>query len=251
LAGLVLHPASEGAKVLRFWREYESTAPEEMSNSALLFHAPELPLPDALRSGPMVGIGGVWVGPLDAGARALQPLRQFGPPAADIYQPMPYSAAQTMADFLWPEGRHNYWKSGFLKSFSDGAIDTILDFYADTPSIRTVVVEHDGDSAWNRVPDGATAFGHRNWPYNLVCITAWTDPKDTDANVRWTREFWDAMKPFLADAAYVNYLGDVDDAGVRTAYGRKYERLAALKAKYDPTNFFHVNQNIPPAQTAL
>jgi len=252
MAGLVLYPLSKGREAMRFWREYEATAAEEMSNSMVLFTAPkELPLPDSLRCEPIVSIGGVYVGPLEEAERALRPLREFGPPAADIYQSMPYSAAQSMADFLWPKGLHSYWKSSFLKSFSDACIDTILDFYAKAPSPRTVVVvEHDGDSAFSRVPADATAFGHRNWPYNLVVTTMWTDPADTDANVRWTREFWEAMKPLLADAAYVNYLGEVSEESVRMAYGQKYDRLAALKAKYDPTNFFSLNQNIKPNRVA-
>ncbi len=250
-AGLVLHPASKGSEPLRFWREYEATAPEEMTNSALVFTAPpELPVPDVLRREPIVGIGGVYVGPLEVGERVLRPLREFGPPAADIYQPMPYSAAQTMADFLWPKGIYNYWKSSYLKSLSDGAIDTILDFYSKAPSPRTVVVlEHNGDGAMSRVADDATAFGHRNWPYNFLVTTMWTDAAETDANIRWTRAFWEAMRPFLAEAAYVNYLGEVDEAGIRSAYGKKYERLAALKQKYDPTNFFCMNQNIRPTRT--
>jgi FAD/FMN-containing dehydrogenase len=252
LAGLVMHPLSKGREAMRFWRKYEEAAPEEMSNSVVVFTAPaELPVPDVLRREAIVALGGVWVGPLEEGERVLRPLREFGPPAADIYQPMPYSAAQTMADFLWPKGLYSYWKSSFLKSLSDGALDTILDFYAKTPSPRTVVVvEHDGDSAWSRVPEDATAFGHRNWPYNMVITTMWTDPKDSEANIGWTREFWEAMKPFLAEAAYVNYLGDVDEEGVRSAYGKKYERLAALKQKYDPTNFFRMNQNIKPSGVA-
>jgi FAD/FMN-containing dehydrogenase len=252
LAGLVMHPLSKGREPLRFWRKYEETAAEEMSNSVVVFTAaPQLPVPDVLRREPIVAVGGVWVGSLEQGERALKPLREYGPPAADIYQTMPYSAAQTMADFLWPKGFHSYWKSSFLKSLSDGAIDTILDFYGKTPSPMTVVVvEHDGDSAWSRVPDDATAFGHRGWPYNLVVTTMWADPKDTDANIRWTREFWATMKPFLAEAAYVNYLGEVKDEDVRAAYGNKYERLAALKAKYDPTNFFSMNQNIKPSSAA-
>ena len=237
---------------MRFWRKYEAAVPEEMSNNVIVFTAPaELPVPDGLRPGAIVALGGVWVGPLEDGERALRPLREYGPPAADTYQTMPYSAAQTMADFLWPKGLYSYWKSSFLKSLSDGAMDTILDFYTRTPSPRTVVVvEHDGDSAWSRVPEDATAFGHRNWPYNLVVTTNWTDPKDSEANIRWTRKFWEAMKPFLAEAAYVNYLGEVDEEGIRAAYGKKYERLAALKEKYDPTNFFCTNQNIRPSGSA-
>jgi FAD/FMN-containing dehydrogenase len=252
LAGLVLHPLSKGREAMRFWRKYEEGAPEEMSNSIVVFTAAaELPVPDVLRREAIVALGGVWVGPLEEGERVLRPLREYGPPAADIYQRMPYSAAQTMADFLWPKGLFSYWKSSFLKSVSDGAIDTILDFYAKTPSPRTVVVvEHDGDSAWSRVPEDATAFGHRSWPYNMVVTTMWTDPKDSDANIRWTRNFWEAMKPHLAEAAYVNYLGDVEEEGIRAAYGQKYERLAVLKEKYDPTNFFCMNQNIKPRGAA-
>jgi FAD/FMN-containing dehydrogenase len=252
LAGLVLHLLSKGREVVRFWREYEKTAPEEMSNGLVLFTAPpELPLPEALRREPIVALGGVYIGPLADAEKALHPLREFGPPAADIYQPMAYSSAQSMADFLWPKGLYSYWKSGFLQGLSDGAIDTILAFYSKAPSPRTVVVvEHDGDGAFERIPADSTAFGHRNWPYNLVVTTMWTDPKDTDANIQWTREFMQAMQPFLADAAYVNYLGEVTDEGVRMAYGQKYERLAALKAKYDPTNFFCLNQNIKPTQAA-
>ena len=127
----------------------------------------------------------------------------------------------------------------------------MLDFYARTPSPRTViVVEHDGHGAFDRVPEDATAFGHRNWPYNLVVTAQWTHAAETDANIRWTREFFDAMKPHLADAAYINYLGEVTDEGLRTAYGKKYEKLAALKEKYDSTNFFRMNQNIKPAGAA-
>ena len=252
LAGLVLHPLSKGRDALRFFREFEKTATEESSNSFVIFTAPsDLPLPDALRQEGIVGIGGVCLGSLEESEHLMSPLRQFGPPAADIYQPMPYSAAQTMADFLWPKGLYSYWKSSFLKSLSDGAIDTMLDFYAKTPSPRTVVVvEHDGDGAFSRVPEDATAFGHRNWRYNLVITTMWTNSADTDANIRWTREFFDAMQPFRADAAYVNYLGDVTDDGLRAAYGRKYEKLAALKDKFDPTNFFSMNQNIKPTHAA-
>jgi FAD/FMN-containing dehydrogenase len=252
LAGLVLHPASNAREAIRCWREYETTAPEEMSNSLLLFMPPpEVPVPEVLRDRAIAGLGGVWVGPLQAGEQALKPLRAFGPPAADTYTPMPYSAAQTMADWLWPKGLLNYWKSSYLKSMSDGAIDTMLAFYAKAPSPRTViVVEHDGDSAFSRVPEEATAFGHRNWPYNLIVTTMWATAADTEANIRWTREFWDAMRPFLADAAYVNYLGEVEEEGIRIAYGQKYARLAELKNKYDPTNFFRMNQNIRPSHVA-
>jgi FAD/FMN-containing dehydrogenase len=136
LAGLVLHPMSNGRELLRFWREYEKTAGEEMSNGAVFFNAPpDLSLPEVLRKEPIVGIGGVWVGSLEAGEQALRPLREYGPPPADIYQRMPYSAAQTMADFLWPRGTYNYWKSSYVKSFSKDKYDP-TNFFRMNQNIR-------------------------------------------------------------------------------------------------------------------
>jgi len=219
----------------------------------VIFNAPaELPVPDSLRSEPIVSIGGVYVGPLERGEEVLRPLREFGPPVADLFRPMPYSAAQVMADFLWPHGTYNYWKSNFLKALDDGAIDTILTFCAQSPSPRTVIVlEHNGDGAMSRVAAEETAFGHRNLPYNLLVTSIWTDAADAERNIRWTREFMEAMKPFMADAVYVNYLGDEGEERVRRAYGAKYERLRALKDKYDPTNFFRMNQNIKPNRAEL
>jgi len=253
LAGLVIHPIAKAREALQFFREYETTSPEEFTNGALLFRFPDDPsFPEGLRDLAVVGLGGVYAGPLAAGEKALRPLRDYGPPVADIFQPMPYNAAQKMADFLWPQGLYNYWKSGFLTGFSDGAIDIILDFFVRVPSPRTVaVIEHDGPGAMSRIPELETAFGHRNWPYNFLVTSIWSDPAESEVNIRWTREFWEALRPFLADAVYVNYLGDEGAERVNEAYGKaKYERLVALKNKYDPTNFFRLNQNIKPSAAA-
>jgi len=155
-----------------------------------------------------------------------------------------------MADFLWSPGLHGYWKSSYLKHLNDEAINVIVDFFERVPSKRTVIVlEHNGNGAMDRIPESATAFGHRGWPYNFVVTSAWSDAKDTDRNISWTREFFDAMEPFLAKAAYVNYLGgDEGSSGLTAAYGpEKLARLAGLKTKYDPSNLFRMNQNIAPA----
>ena len=129
---------------------------------------------------------------------------------------MPYQAAKSMADFLFPRRVYNYWKSSYLKSLSDDAIDTIVQYSATFPSALTVVViEHNGGGAMDRISADATAFGHRNWPFNFLVTSIWKDPADSDTNIRWTREFFDAMKPFLADGAYVNYLGETGEEGVR------------------------------------
>ncbi|MFW6174923.1 MAG: FAD-binding oxidoreductase [Chloroflexota bacterium] len=249
LAGNVLHPASAAAQAIRRWRDLGADAPDESSQGALLFHFPDDPEAPALSGQPVVGLGGVYSGPVKKGQDILRPLREFGSPLVDTFETMPYSAAQRMADFLWPPGLHNYWKSSYLTALTDDAIDVIVDFFARVPSPRTVIVlEYYGDSAWDRVPDTATAFGERAWPYNFLVTSVWSDPKDAERNIVWTRELFDAMRPFAAPGAYVNYLGgDEGDDGLKAAYGAKLERLAALKAKFDPTNLFRMNQNIAPA----
>jgi FAD/FMN-containing dehydrogenase len=253
LAGIVLHPAAAAAGALRRWRELETTSPEECTQGALLFHFPDDPTgPPPLRGAALLGLGGVYAGPVADAERALRPLREYGPPIGDLFQPTPYNAAQRMADFVWPPGLHCYWKSSFLERLNDDAIDVIVDCFAKVPSRHTVmVVEHNGDGAMDRIPEAATAFGHRGWPYNLVVTSAWSDPADTDRNIAWTRDFFEAMTPFTAKAAYVNYLGDGSPEDLRAAYGAvKLARLAAMKMKYDPTNLFRMNQNITPASIA-
>jgi FAD/FMN-containing dehydrogenase len=253
LAGIVLHPAAAAAAAIREWRKFEATSPEVCTQGALLFHFPDDPSgPDALRGAAVVGLGGVYAGPIEEGEQVLRPLREYGPPLADLFQPTPYNVAQRMADFLWPPGLHGYWKSSFLNGLSDGAIDTMVEYFAKVPSRHTVIVlEHNGDGAMERVPESATAFGHRGWPYNLVVTSAWSDPADADENIAWTRACFDALRPFMAPAAYVNYMGDEGPEGVRTAYGAaKLARLMSLKAKYDPRNQFRMNQNIAPAAAA-
>ena len=249
-AGIVLHPAAGAATAIRRWRDLEVGAPDESTQGALLFHFPDEPSgPPALRGAALVGLGGVYAGPVSQGEKVLRPLREFGPPLVDTFAEMPYNAAQRMADFLWPRGLHGYWKSAYLRALSDDAIDVLADFFGRVPSKRTVIVlEHNGDSAWDRVPEGDTAFGHRGWPYNFVVTSAWSDPKDTERNVAWTRDLFAAMRPFAAPGAYVNYLGgDEGKEGLEAAYGEKLARLAALKAKYDPENLLRMNQNIAPA----
>jgi FAD/FMN-containing dehydrogenase len=250
LAGIVLHPAAAAPDAIRRWRDLEVGTPDESTQGALLFHFPDDPsAPEPLRGAPVVGLGGVYAGPPENGEKLLRPLREHASRLVDTFQPMPYNAAQRMADFLWPAGLYNYWKSSYLRTLSDAAIDVFVDFFARVPSKRTVIVlEHNGDSAWDRVPDGATAFGHRGWPYNFVVTSAWSDARETEENVRWTRALFAALRPYLAPGAYVNYLGgDEGVDGLKAAYGAKLSRLAALKEKFDPTNLFRLNQNIAPA----
>ncbi|HKC75928.1 MAG TPA: FAD-binding oxidoreductase [Chloroflexota bacterium] len=250
LAGLLIHPLPKAPEVLRFFREHVATVPDELTWGVLLFNVPPVPfLPPEAHGAPVVAIGLVYTGPLDTGEQVVRPLREFGPPLADLLQPMPYSAAQTMADILFPPGFQNYWKSNYLQDLSDDAIDTIVNHLASVPLPHNVVlVDHNGGGAISRVGADETAFPHREWTYNfLICSNA-TNAADAETNIRWTRGFWEAMQPFAAEAVYVNYLGSEGEDRVKAAYGSaQYERLVALKNKYDPTNLFRLNQNIKPS----
>lgn len=161
---------------------------------------------------------------------------------------MPYSAAQTMLDSVYPKGFSNYWKAQYLPAIADDLIDTMVDHFAAVPSPMTsVVLEHNGDGAVNRVDAEATAFGYRDHSYILIIMSMWADPADSDRNITWTRETYNALRPFSRTGVYVNYLGQEGQDRVKEAYGTNYDRLSVLKRKYDPANFFHLNQNIPPS----
>ncbi len=248
LGGLLIHPLSSARDVLRLLRENVDTVPDELTLGILLFKVPPVPfLPKEMHGTPVVAVGVCYSGSIEEGKRALKPIREFGQPLVDAIEPMPYSVAQTMADVLWLPGRHNYWKSSFLKDLSDGAIETIVDRFATVPSPQTVVlVDHNGGGAISRVGRDETAYAHRDLTYNFLISSEWTDPADSERNVRWTREFWEAMRPFMAEAVYVNYTSDEGEDVVKAAYSHAHKRLVALKRKYDPTNLFRLNQNIKP-----
>ncbi len=240
LAGIVFFPLEQAPEALRFYRELMSTAPDELMAYAVLLTSPE-----GIR---LFAIPVCYVGPLEAGEQILRPLRSFGRPAADLVRPMAYLEIQSMFDAGFQSGRLNYWKSSFLRELTDKAIDTMVAQFAAVPSPLSAVAIEPFGGAVSRVGIDETAFPHRHAPYSLVITGMWTDPAESATQIRWTREFWNAMQPFSTEAVYVNYL-DTDDADrVQAAYdAATYQRLQLLKERYDPGNFFRVNQNIRPA----
>jgi FAD/FMN-containing dehydrogenase len=163
---------------------------------------------------------------------------------------MAYTALQSMLAAGFPSGLQNYWKSNFLQDLSNDAIAVIVDSFVQMPAPTSALVIEHISGAVSRVDEDATAFTHRQAPYNLVIVGIWPDLADNATNIRWVRQTWDAMQPFSAGAVYVNFLGRAADEGaerIKEAYGvAKYERLLALKKQYDPTNLFRLNQNINP-----
>jgi hypothetical protein len=161
--------------------------------------------------------------------------------------PMPYVALQCLTDAALPAGSHYYTKGGSMAALTDEAVDVFAEYVATKPSPLSAIMIQAVCGFASRVDPGATAFGHRQLPYAPVIVSQWLDATDTEKNVRWTRDFWKALQPF-SSGVYVNDLSYDDGQGrVRDAFGQNYKRLAALKKKYDPNNFFRLNPNIKPA----
>lgn len=238
LAGMVLHSIERGKDVLRFYRDYTSGAPEELSASAALLKSPD--------GSPMVAILACYVGPAEAGEKVVEPLRVFGPPVMDLLKPMSYVSAQSMIDQSFPHGRFNYWKSNLLRVLSDEVIDALVDGYRGATSpYSSVLVEHLG-GAVSRVAREETAFPHRTASYDVVIMPMWTTAAESESHIRWADDLSRAIQPFSSGGVYVNYLSNEGEERVRAAYGANFPRLVTLKSKYDPTNLFCCNQNIKP-----
>lgn len=240
--GLIAYPLDRARDMLRFYREVTASAPDELMLFAGLIHAGD---GSGAKLAAMVA---GHCGSPDAGAKAVEPIKKFGSPALDGIGPISYCQLNAMLDAAYPRGALNHWKSSFLDQLSDDVIDRIIDCFARCPTpMGQLLLEH-FHGAVSRVGIGDTAFPHRTPGYNLVVLSEWTDPAITDRCVAWARDSYAAMSPFMASGRYVNYLDASDEAGdaVAAAYGPNYKRLRELKTKYDPHNFFHMNQNIQP-----
>jgi FAD/FMN-containing dehydrogenase len=240
--GLIAYPFDRARDVLRFYREFTASVPDELMVVAGLIHAAD-------GSGAKLAAMAVChCGPIDQGAAAVRPIKEFGAPALDAIGPMPYCQLNAMLDAAYPKGALNHWKSAFLAQLSDEAIDQMIECFGKCPTpMGQLLLEH-YHGAVTRIGIGDTAFPHRTVGYNLVVLSEWMDRAITDRCVAWARESFAAMAPFLASGRYLNYLDASDEVGdaVAAAYGPNYRRLRELKAKYDPDNFFRMNQNIRP-----
>ncbi len=242
--GVVIHPVAKTAEVLRFTREFSNDIPDDV-----VIQGGSLSLPDGTKA---FGVAACHCGPsLSEADKVLRPLREFGPPIADMMSTMTYVEMQRFFEPFFPPGRHTYTKSNFLKDLSDDAIETMAQWAGKSPSPYTFApfFEH-WHGAVRRVGVSETVFPHRNHSWNLFAWSNWTHPADTEKNVQWTRQFWEAMGPHLVPGSYVNYVSDEGEASARAAYGPNYDRLVALKNKYDPTNLFRMNHNAPPSALA-
>jgi FAD/FMN-containing dehydrogenase len=239
LAGALTYPWAAAPEVLRHHHEFMAAAPDELTSAVSLGVDPA--------GAPTVAVIVCWSGDPAEGERVLSALRSFGRPLGDSIGVLPYPEWQRIPDAGFPRGRLHYWKSGYLRRITDAALDALLAIPPTIPSPATGVGLQGLRGAAARVPVDATAFPHRAEQYDLLILTQWSDPGRSDEHVGWTRSAFDALRPHLEDAVYVNNLGAEGAERVRSAYGPNHARLAALKRTYDPTNVFRLNQNVPPA----
>jgi hypothetical protein len=187
-----------------------------------------------------------YCGDIAVGEQVLQPLRRFGPPLADEVKPMPYQAWQGILNDAYPPGLFNYYKSHFVSRLSDELIEVVIDCFANTPSPMSALGFEQFGGAVSRVAADETAFRHRDASYDIAILGEWADPATSAINVQWVREVAAVTERFSTGGVYVNFLGEDGEERVKAAYGSHYQRLVALKRKYDPTNVFRLNQNIKP-----
>ncbi|WP_235205978.1 BBE domain-containing protein [Cupriavidus sp. SK-4] len=180
----------------------------------------------------------------------LAPLKDYGAPAECRFEATPYLQIQRAGDAIFPRGRRYYWKAQFLRELADPAIDTLLNAYANARGAMPLLVLQQVGGAIARVPRTETPYVNRDALYDCFPISIWDNPADDEANVRWARETWDAIRPFSTGGVYANNLGEEGEDRVRAAYGENFQRLVELKNKYDPANFFRLNQNVRPGAVA-
>jgi FAD/FMN-containing dehydrogenase len=224
-------------------------APDEVGAGVALVTAPhEQFVPEPARGQPVIGVVACYAGPVEEAEQALRPLREFGPPAADMVEPMPYTALQQLFDGDYPHGLRNYWTGEFLTGLPAEAIEILCRFHLSRPSPHSEILLLPGGGALTRVRDGTTVLTQRDAPFNVHVLALWEDPADDEANIAWTRDLGHALKPFATGRVYVNFIGDEGDERVVASFGREgYARLRALKDRYDPDNLFRPSQNVRPS----
>lgn len=238
LGGLVLYPRDAAFDVIRNYRDYMLTAPDEITAYAVLLHSPD--------GTPLTGVVACYCGDLSEGERVLRPLRAFGTPVLDAIQPMPFPAMQSLLAASFPDGNQNYWKSALQRELPDDAVARLVDHGNRMASpLSAVVVECYGGAA-GRVPNDATAYPHRELPWDILFIAQWTDPAETPIHRDWARDGEEVLRPFSANAHLLSALDVESEEVIHTAFGGNLRRLSEIKQKYDPENFFRVNQNIRP-----
>jgi FAD/FMN-containing dehydrogenase len=246
-AGLVVFPAAQAGEVMRHYRDFVDTLPDEVSVWAVLRQAPPLPFLAADVHGTnIVALAFFSPQPVDAVAPLLDQVRGFGPSLGEHVGAVPYEAWQKVFDPLLAPGARNYWKSHNFTHLSDEAIDVVLRYAGAVPTPHCEIFLGLIGGKANTLPPEATAYPHRNVQFAMNVHGRWIDPADDDKVITWAREFFGAAAAYAAGSVYINFLTQDEGARIHEAYGPNYARLLAIKQRYDPDNLFRFNHNIRP-----
>jgi len=250
-AGPMLWELDDAADMMKWYREFIVGAPEEISGFfAFMTVPPGPPFPEHLHLKKMCAIVWCYNGTLDAANAILEPARSFRRPAWEHFGPVPFPMLQGMFDGLYPKGLQWYWKADFVKELTDEAIELHVEYGSQLPTMHSTMHLYPVNGAASKVGKDETAWSYRDANWSQVIVGVDPDPAKKDAITAWARAYFDALHPFGAGGAYVNFMMDEGEDRIRATYRDNYERLARVKAKYDPENFFRVNQNIQPAAGA-
>ena len=242
LGGMVVHPCAAAGDVFRFYRDFTKQVPDELTAYCAMLTTPD--------GTAVVAVIACYCGDAHAGEKVLRPLREFGSPIDDTIKHMPRLEMQTMFDPGFPYGNHNYWKSSFIDELTDDAIDALVEHANRMASpLSAVMCEYYFGGPASQVGETETAFAHRNAQYDIGIIAQWTNPDENERHMNWARDAYAAIEPYANGRIYANLMGGdqmTEISQLRAAFGVNYERLVALKQKFDPSNFFRLNQNIRP-----
>jgi FAD/FMN-containing dehydrogenase len=249
LAGLIVFPFEQASQVLKRYREFSETAPEELVAWAVLRQAPPLPfLPADVHGKEVVVLALFYAGDNSTGQKLIEPIRSFGQAHGEHIGPMPYVQWQQAFDPLLTPGARNYWKSHNFTELSDATLKTVMEYAGKLPTAQCEIFIALISGAANRVPSDAMAYGQRDAKFVLNVHARWDDAQEDAKCIDWARSFFRASAPYASAGAYVNFMTEDEGDRVAAAYGSNYQRLAQIKSKYDPKNVFHLNQNIKPAK---
>ncbi len=248
VAGPTLYPLEQAPEVMRWYREFLPQAPEDLNGFfAFLTVPPGPPFPEALHLKKMCGVVWCYCGAPDRAEEVFRPIREFGRPALYGVQPMPYPVLQSAFDALYPPGLQWYWRADFVNELSDEAIARHATYGSQLPTLHSTMHLYPIDGAVHRVRRNDTAFSYREARWAQVMVGVDPDAANAERIKDWTVRYWEALHPYSAGGAYVNFMMDEGQERVQATYRDSYARLAKIKRKYDAGNLFRVNQNIRPA----
>ena len=234
---------------MKWYRDLITRAPDDLNGwFAFLTVPPAAPFPEHLHLKKMCGVIWTWTGGLPQGEETFKPIRAFKKAALDFVGPLPQPALQSMFDAIYPPGLQWYWRADFVRKLSDEAIAEHIKFANALPSMHSTMHLYPINGAAGRVGKNETAWNYRDATWTQVMVGVDPDPANNDKTISWTKSYWDALHPYSAGGAYVNFMMDEGEERVKATYGDNYQRLVEIKNKYDPDNLFRVNQNIKPSK---